>query len=452
MSSARKRKPARKRVGRVSYYRHHSGWYIYYLDGGRQIRRRVSDDEETAAKVAAQTNAQLSADLPTQFSFTPVSIAQLQRRFLEHHEHVKRSSLATISRYRAATQHLVDYAVNRGAPKHAHQIDVDDFVRCLRQKRVSANGHPNTRKKPLQNTTARFVLQTCRSLYGFAARKRHLPPFTENPFAGIGTKRRQLEDAKPVFVFNADTELRFLQQADDWTFAIHFTLAKTGLRSGELMHLLIEDVDLEDGWLHVRNKVDLGWHIKTRRDRMVPLVPELVAVLRRVMGSRRAGVLFLRQRFCSANSRLAQLDRKSLARAIQRRIKAAEEQEDRAISREEAAKIAADVWRDAGVLRNDRIRNPFIRIAESIGLEDVTCPKCWRHSFATLLQDANVDPLIRQITLGHAPSTFGMGALGMTSVYTHTRSATQRSEIERALRLWPETLELAQQRAQGGAK
>ena len=451
MGRSPQRKSARKRVGHVSYYQHHGSWYIYYLDGKRQVRRRVSDNEETAARLAAQINAQFAADLPTQFSFTPISVAGLQQRFLEHHEHIARSSLSTISRYRSASQHLVNYVEQRGAPKHAHQIDADDFVRHLRQKRVAPNGHRRARKRPLRDKTARFVLATCRSIYGFAAKKRLVPPYFDNPFTGLGSKRRQLEDAKPVYVFDADTELRFMQEADAWSFAVHVTLAKTGLRPGELVHLLIEDVDLQEGWLHVRNKPELGWHIKSRRDRSVPLVPELVAVLRRVIGARQAGVLFLRQRFDPAKSRLAQLDRKGLARAIQRRINAAEEQEDQAMSRKAVAKIAADVWHDAGVLRNDRIRTSFIRITGSIGLEDVTCPKCWRHTFATLLQDANVDPLVRQITLGHAPSTFGMGALGMTSVYTHTRSETQRLEIERALRLWPKTLELAHHRAHGGA-
>ena len=36
----------------------------------------------------------------------------------------------------------------------------------------------------------------------------------------------------------------------------------------------------------------------------------------------------------------------------------------------------------------------------ALGLEEATCPKSWRHTFATLLQDSNVDPLVRQITLG----------------------------------------------------
>ena len=89
---------------------------------------------------------------------------------------------------------------------------------------------------------------------------------------------------------------------------------------------------------------------------------------------------------------------------------------------------------DAGATKADRIRASFMRLTTRVGLIEATCPKSWRHTFATLLQDANVDPLVRQITLGHA-ATGGMeGALGMTSIYTHTRPETQRREIFRALR------------------
>jgi integrase len=115
------------------------------------------------------------------------------------------------------------------------------------------------------------------------------------------------------------------------------------------------------------------------------------------------------------------------------------------------ARIAQKVWHDAGAIGADDIRRSFIRIAKAIGLTGVTCPKSWRHSFATLLQDANVDPLIRQITMGHAPAGDSKGALRMTAVYTHTRAETQSREIERAVRLWPESLQLAINWAQGGS-
>src|SRR5262249_60524908 len=89
-------------------------------------------------------------------------------------------------------------------------------------------------------------------------------------------------------------------------------------------------------------------------------------------------------------------------------------------------------------VKTDMVRNSFIRIMVSIGHAEATCSKSWRHSFATLLQDVNVDPLIRQQTLGYKP-TNGSG-LGMTGNYTHTRPETQRQQIEQALRRWPAAL------------
>jgi integrase len=64
-----------------------------------------------------------------------------------------------------------------------------------------------------------------------------------------------------------------------------------------------------------------------------------------------------------------------------------------------------------------------------------TCPKSWRHFFATLLQDANVDPPIRQQVLGHRPTS--STGLGMTTASTHTRPETLRLQVEGALRRWP---------------
>ena len=55
-------------------------------------------------------------------------------------------------------------------------------------------------------------------------------------------------------------------------------------------------VDLDGGWLHVRNKIDLGWRVKTGQERSVPLPPEVVAVRKAVIGGRRAGPVFLREK------------------------------------------------------------------------------------------------------------------------------------------------------------
>jgi integrase len=431
---SRCKSPARSRIGRVSLFFHHGTWWLYYRCQGRQVRRRVASIRSEAEQVAAQVNAQLTTGAPTLVAFTPVSVPHLRQQFLGYHEHVLKSSLATVQRYRAATQHLQTFALGQSRPPLAHEVQADAFAAYLRAVEVAPNGHPHSRRRKLRDKGVLFILETCRALYTFAAKRRHLPPYASNPFAELPLERLKVEDAKPIFLFDAASELAFLRVVSAWGLPIHFTLAKTGLRVGELVHLLIEDLDLEHGWLHVRNKVALGWRIKTGIERAVPLLPEVVDVLRKVIGTRTAGPVFLRERFTRGDTPRLVGDRARLERLCHERQQA----QGHLLSRSEAMSIARSVWRDAGTVKADAIRVSFIRAMRAIGHPEATCPKSWRHTFATLLQDANVDPLVRQITLGHRPGA--EGGLGMTAVYTHTRAATQRQQIEHALRLWPQSL------------
>ncbi|MCC7423010.1 MAG: site-specific integrase [Planctomycetaceae bacterium] len=374
-----------------------------------------------------------------------MSVAELRQRFLRHHEDVLKSSVATINRYRSATQHLLDYGESeRVGP--AHTVSAARFATFLRHRDVAPNGHPNTRRRKLHDKGVRFILEVCRSLYGFAQRMRHLPPYTANPFGELGLERMRNTDAKRIFVFVAETEQSFLNAAPGWDFPIHATLSKTGMRPGELAHLLVEEVDLKCGWLHVRNKPELGWSIKTGCERSIPLVPELCNLLGLLTAGRSNGPVFVRPEFCLRESAIAHLNRAGLERLLKSRIAEFEQSSAGRLGRTEKLRIARTVWRDAGAIKNDMIRRSFIRVAKKARIADATCPKSWRHSYATLLQDANVDPLIRQITMGHKPQGAN-AALGMTSVYTHTRAATQHREICRALQLWPDSLHLIRNRS-----
>lgn len=449
MAARRQSRSRRRKIGRVSIYLHHGSWWIYFRDGGRQVRRSVANDEAAAERIAAETNAQLTASAPTAFSFKPATLAELQADFVDYHETVLRSSLATVRRYRSATQHLVTFGATLGGRTLAHELPAEQFVRHLRTVRISPNGHENSRRRPLRDKGIKFILETCRAMYGYGARQRRMPPYAANPFAGLGGKRIRIDDAKRIFLFDESSQLNFLRAADDWSFPMHFLLATTGLRPGELAHLLVEDVDLNAGWLRVTNKPELGWRVKTRRDRQVPLLPESCDVLHRVVAGRTAGVLFRRHATATTKRSWTQLSLTGLIRVSDQLLSAREIAKGSRLTREEIAQVQRHIWRDAGAIRVDQIRQSFIAIAKACGCEEATCPKSWRHTFATLLQDANVDPLIRQLTLGHSPSFGPDSALGMTAIYTHTRWATQQRAIETALRLWPQPLALARQWAQG---
>ena len=184
---------------------------------------------------------------------------------------------------------------------------------------------------------------------------------------------------------------------------------KPGLRSGESAHLLIEDLDLKGGWLTVCGKPELGWRVKTRRERNVPLITEVVNVLNGVVGVRTAGPLFLRPRYQPEPSPLSNCGREQLAAACRERTSSSEKQMGRLFRARKRG--CRKVWCHAGTIDADDIRRSFIRIATAIGLVRASCPKSWRHTFATLLQNASVDPLIRQVTMGHTPAGDRKGAL-----------------------------------------
>lgn len=412
MSSSSCRGSASFRVGRVVVYQRGRVWYLRYHEQGKRHQPRVGPDRQAARQLAAQVNAQLETGATPATSYEPLSIAELRQRWLDHHEHVRRSSVATVNRYRTATAYLLRFIDEVQPLRHAgllSPVHAEAFVRYLRGLRVSPNGHAHTPKRALRDKGLKFILEACRALYGVAARRRHLPPYTENPFTVIEIGRIPDETAKPITLLDDPHQQRMLEQADTWFGPILVTLMLTGLRPGELVHLLVEDIDLGEQVLRVRNKLALGWKTKTRNERVIPLMPSHLAMLKRHLAGRPSGPLFLRQRFGLRDlPPLIHLTSGQLREELARRVMGVD-----ANDRTTQARITRTLWSDMGTIRSERLRVTFMRLACATGATGVTAPRSLRHAFATRLQDVNVDPLIRNRLMGHAPAN-GCG-LGMTA-------------------------------------
>jgi integrase len=433
-------KPQSFRVGRVLAYLRGRIWYLCYHQDGRRRRPRVGPDREAARRLAAETNAQLEAGAPGVLSFEPIAVAELRSRWLGHHEQVLRSSLATVNRYRTATDHLLAFlADSPGRLASDFQArHAEDFVRHLRTIRVAPNGHPHSARRPLLDKGIKYVLECCRALFGFALRRRHLSPYAENPFSALRIERIPVEVARPIVLLTPDQERAFLEACDAWQFPLFLTLLLTGLRPGELAHLLLpDDLDLAAGVLRVRNKAGLGWRVKTRSEREVPLISSLAEVLRRSLGGRSSGPVFRSRRYSgSIAAPLAALTPGGLERELARRLARSETEAGAPLTRAARLAIARGLWRDAGAVKEERIRLEFLRVTRAIGLPGATAPKLLRHQFATALQEGRVDPLVRNELMGHSAAST-KGGLGMTAVYTHTRPETRREQLESALRARP---------------
>jgi integrase len=422
------------RVGSVKGYLRNHVWYLCYHEQGQRRRPRIGPDREVARQLAAEINGQLATGAPAALSFEPLAIPELRHRWLEHHELVLRSSVQSIERYRTATDHLIRFLDQRPI-RHASHLTTaiaEEFVRHLRIIRVSPNGHCNTTKRPLLDKGIRYILECCRALFNYAVKRRHLSPYAENPFATLEIDRIPVETARPVILFTQAEEVAFLKACDDWQFPLFLTLLLTGLRPGELTHLLLpDDLDLESFLIRVRNKPGLGWQVKTRNQRDVPLLPVLARVLQKHVGERKTGPVFRRRRATDETTRLGSLPVTALERELTRRVITAGSSDSRQVGR----KLARALWRQIGALDEDRVRVEFIRIAKLAGLAGQTAPKLFRHQFATALQEGRVDPLIRNLLMGHAATgerVAGHG-LGMTAVYTHSRPEIVREQLMTAM-------------------
>jgi integrase len=430
--------PSTFKVGKVQGYLRGQVWYLCYHEHGRRHRPRIGPDLQAAKQLAAQVNAQLAVGSPAALSFEPVSVPELRRRWLDHHEHVLRSSTHTVARYRTATDHLLRFLGSHPV-RHASHFTVGHagaFARHLRTIEVSPNGHANTPKRALMDKGLKYVLECCRALFAFAAKRRHLPPYADNPFSAMEVDRIPVERARPIVLLTAEQERAFLEACDDWQFPLFLTLLLTGLRPGEVCHLLLpDDLDLEARVVRVRNKPGLGWQVKTRNERDVPLVPALADILRMHLGGRNWGAVICRRRWPARYRPGWAGSAASAERELHRRHLAREAAGGNRDDPKGLSVMVRGIWRDLGAVEPDRVRAEFIRVACRIGLADYTAPKILRHMFATALQDARVDPLIRNLLMGHA--TAGVRAaghgLGMTAVYSHSRPDTIRRQLEEAL-------------------
>ena len=392
--------------------------------------------------LAAKVNAQLAEGAPTVLAFRSIQLKELICMWLDHHEHVRRSSLATVRRYRTAVEHLASYVAGARGNLRTDRFDTsmaERFVRYLRTTKVSPNGHANTRLRRMRDKGIVFILGTCRALFNFAREQRHLPAYAPNPFSGLAIERMPIDDAKPIRPLTPEQEVAFFSACDPWQFRVFFILAFTGLRVGELTHLLIDnDVSFDDSLIRIRNKPGLRWQVKTRNLRDVPLLPEAREVLRTCVGDSRSGPVLLRRRFACTGLRppLAGRSMPELEREVTNRIEAAQARQDAPLTRLQVHRIGWTVWRDAGAVKETTIRTEFMRITKRIGLGHLTCPKDLRHLFATSLQAAGVDPMVRRDIMGHT-------TLEMTAHYTHTQNGTRHRELARLTEVRGDVLQLA---------
>jgi integrase len=418
-----------ERVGKVTIYKRGAVYYLYYRQGGASQRRRVDGNLAVARATASKVLAALDEGRPSPVAYTRTSPETMVQGYLDAVANVKKLALRTQDRYRAALDRFLDYcrSARVGTVDAVQQATVEDFVKWLRGQKRARNGAANGKRACYQVGGVRFILSACGTAFSWAARRRMLPPFTQNPFLlfGIDKLTDHTEKVEKVRVFTPEQEAAFFAACDGWQRAVFSVLVSFGLRAGELCCLAIEDVDLANGSFVIRSKGWLCWTVKTGRERWLPLLPGTREVFEEAIGGRKAGFVFLNKEFAAGRCRPAWTFASAAAfRSHAEKVVADLLAADPGAGEREQKRAVVAFCRSMGQIPEKRLRCEFMGVTAKIGCPELTKVHNLRHTFASRAQAAGINPILVQDILGHT-------TLEMTRRYTHLGLDAKREALQK---------------------
>ena len=246
-----------QRSYRVYPRRDNGRWYADYFDNGRRIRVTLDASTRPEAEAAVRDLDGGPGDQqPTARSAPPVAEA-----IAGYVEHCRGRVLAasTLKRYGLALNAFIRFGAQEKIPTMAQ-------VRLTTLEKFHAH---RTLTEKMDCKTAYTDALVIKGFFKYAAHPDR-GIITSNP--GLSWKLREPVKQQPYCYKPEEVEV-LLAGCRDWLKPVLTTLAFTGMRIGELINLRPEDVDLDEGLIHVRVRED--WKPKGRRDRTIPMHPRV---------------------------------------------------------------------------------------------------------------------------------------------------------------------------------
>lgn len=233
-------------------------WYAYWRIDGRPFRRSLGTEHVgKARKLALELEKQILAGDDVK-PLQPVLIEDAIEEYINYLRGQRRS-LKTIGKYQHCFAIVVKLANERNL-KRLTQID-HRFVDGFRNQRAAA----------AEPKTVANDLVTIRQLINFALQRKLI---TEDPLHGLKIEKAP---ATPQPFWTVQQVEQILKETKAPYQAYFQFLAYTGARAGEAIWLTWDDVDFDNGVIHIRPKD--GWKPKTGDRRAIPIESELRKVL-----------------------------------------------------------------------------------------------------------------------------------------------------------------------------
>ena len=244
---------------RVFFNAQRGYWYAAFNDG--QCRQRIALGVKTKPEAEAAVkalNAPPSKKEPERITWT-----EFQRRYLEFKTEQGKAPRSVL-RFKAALDAFGRYLKTRGIEQ------VDEIALTV----VEGYAPFRTKAEKCGVKTAYTDALVIKNAFKWASKpSRGL--LKVNPATDWETKEPVMPKRS---MYSADEVAKLGVGVRSWLRPVVITLAWSGMRIGELVNLRWKDVDLENRVLRIRVRED--WKPKGRADRMIPIFPQVDAVLR----------------------------------------------------------------------------------------------------------------------------------------------------------------------------
>jgi integrase/recombinase XerD len=258
-------------------------YFLEWWEGQKRKRERAGITPNEALEAQRRKQHELVGELiaggktpppsPDEGSATP--IANAVKMFLDHVRAHSPEKPLTEKRYRQVLDHFERLLGKRKYVEAITRADIDDY----KIKRTESNGDDDAR--PAKARTVNFEVSTLRTFFYYLVNERGIR--MQNPCARFKPLKDEKEKSrhKPS-TYTQDELKRLFGKCDNFEKAAFATLLLTGLREQELCYLTWKDVDLKKETIRVTGQGKEGFSPKDYEERIIPLPPDLVALLKKL--------------------------------------------------------------------------------------------------------------------------------------------------------------------------
>lgn len=289
----------------ASIRKKNGNYYARFYDKRRRPKRKEIPLRTTRKDVARRRLTKLEKEWEKGI-FDPwnpddggnaVSVEKAVKQFLKSREHLRPDS------QKGYTSALNTLKNRLPASIMLRDVRPDHLKPIIHDKRIS-----KVTKNRISPATQAFRYRHLRTFFNWAVELQLLPSSPLDEVSAPKTGRRVPEYLTPKqlerLLICIDTDVEMKRRDNQvrgsqvvWLKDLILLAVNTGMRIGELCALRWTDVDLDDGFIVVRNYTDAdgeSFQTKSGAERAVPIVPQVEEVLQTIEASRGRGGYVLR--------------------------------------------------------------------------------------------------------------------------------------------------------------